>query len=365
LRRSHAGSAGNVARAGVEASSVARRDVCFDPASLASWRRLNGAVLEYARQWTWIRDASRVAREILRPGSHELIVSCGPPHLVHELARRLGRSVGLPCVLDLRDPWSLNQRVPAWQASPFHFWVAERLERRAVLGAALVVMNTEPARDAMRARYPSASERIIAVPNGVDDPPLAAPPDRARFVIAYAGTIYLDRSPEMLFRAARRVVDALALAPGGFALEFMGHMGDIDGRSLDDMTRDAGVKDYVRFHPPGSLADVERFLARASVLVSLPQDSDLAIPSKVFDYLRYPAWLLALAGPTSATAQLLRGSEAHVVDPEDLDSLTRVLTSLVEAHRAGVRPSRPAGDAQLTRRHQADRLFAAIDHVLG
>jgi len=50
--------------------------------------------------------------------------------------------------------------------------LAARYERRAVADAALVVMNTEPARRAMQVAYPTAPERIIAVMNSHDDQPV-------------------------------------------------------------------------------------------------------------------------------------------------------------------------------------------------
>ena len=93
------------------------------------------------------------------------------------------------------------------------------------------------------------------------------------------------------------------------------------------------------------------------MLVVLPQDSDMAIPAKVFDYMRYDAWLLALADHGSAVEQLLRASQADVVAPDALETLSALLqvryiqhlrnlhrtTGVAAAHRlhcAGERRSR-------------------------
>jgi hypothetical protein len=100
------------------------------------------------------------------------------------------------------------------------------------------------------------------------------------------------------------------------------------------------------------------------VLVSLPQDSHMAIPSKVFEYMRYEAWLLALAEPASATAALLRDTAADVVRPGDMDALADVLRRRYLDFREGRRPARIASDPRFSRRAQAERLFAAIDGVL-
>ena len=101
------------------------------------------------------------------------------------------------------------------------------------------------------------------------------------------------------------------------------------------------------------------------MLVSLPQDSHLAIPSKVFEYMRYEAFMLALAEPQSATAQLLRDTPADVVRPDDVEALADVLRRRYLEHREGRRPQRIASDRRFSRRAQAERLFAAINGLLG
>ena len=101
------------------------------------------------------------------------------------------------------------------------------------------------------------------------------------------------------------------------------------------------------------------------MLAVLPQDSDLAIPAKVFDYLRYNAWLLALAEPSSATAQLLNGTGADLVMPDDVTGITAVLRERYLEFTLGRRAPALAGIPRLTRRHQAGVLFGAIEAITG
>jgi hypothetical protein len=343
---------------------IPRDEVRFEPLSRASWKRAHGALIEHGHAASWGRHARRVGRRLLASGTHELIVSCGPPHIAHETARRLARASGLSFAMDLRDPWASVDGALEYYASPLWFRIAERLEAHAVSEAALVVMNTEPARDVMRERYPERAADIIAVPNGFDDEPSPEPTHGHRFLIAYAGTVYIDRSPENLLQATQRVIDRLDLGPHDIGVELMGQMGAINGRSVEQMARDAGVEAYVRTHPPGTLAEVERFMAAAAVAVSLPQAVPQAIPSKIFDYMRFPAHLLVLATPDNAAARLLRGSSAHVVDPANVEGLARLIQQLYTDYRAGRRPEPMTQYAEFSRRHRADQLFSALDSVL-
>jgi hypothetical protein len=227
-------------------------------------------------------------------------------------------------------------------------------------------MNTEPARRAMAARHPMAAGRINAVTNGFDDDEAVPTALRdSRFLIAFAGSVYLDRSPHVLFEAAGRVVRELNLSPAEFGIELMGHhITGAEGKPIWAMADRAGIKTFLQLHPPGTRQQAAEFLAHATMLVNLAQDSHLAIPSKIFEYMRYDAWLLALAEPESATELLLRETEADVVSPDDIESLAEVLRLRYAEHVAGRRAEPIARVLRFGRRAQADLLFDAIEQQI-
>jgi hypothetical protein len=101
------------------------------------------------------------------------------------------------------------------------------------------------------------------------------------------------------------------------------------------------------------------------MLAILPQDSDMAIPAKVFDYMRYDAWLLVLAEHGSATEQLLRASGADIVAPDSVDTLAALLHLRYIQHQRGERPARLSVNELYSRRTQADRLFTAVEALTG
>jgi hypothetical protein len=320
------------------------------------------AYIESATMGMWASDAAEVAAAVVGP-EHRVVVSSGPPHMAHVGAAAVARRASLPHVVDLRDPWSQVQRVSADVASPLYFALAEKHERAVLAEADLVTTNTEPARRALAGLYPEAAERIITVMNGSDDDPLPAPSRGGAFVIAYAGTIYLDRDPRPLFRAAGRVVRELGLTPDDFGLRFIGEVDHFAGVPLLDMAREAGVEAFVAHGPPRPRREAMQFLAEAAMLVSLPQDSDMAIPAKLFEYVRFDAWLLVLAHPESATGCLLLGSTADVVRPDDEARIAAVIRCRYEEYRRGVRPGPAGADGRFGRRAQAQPLLDALDRL--
>lgn len=346
-------------------ASLTNEEMRFDPRSPRAWLRAHHARAEFAREAKWVRHAVRRAAPVVDPSVHRAVISCGPPHVMaHETARQLAKRAGLPLVLDYRDPWSLVDRLPADIASPLWRRLAVRYETRCIEEAGIVVMNTEPAARAMAERFPAHANKFIAVTNGYDDDPLPPSNLDGTFRIAYAGTLYLDRSPELLMRACARVIREENLTPDDLALELMGHVQRLGGRSVSEMAKEAGVDGFVHLHPRGTRAEAAEFLARGCMLVSLPQDAHLCIPSKIFEYMRYDAWLLVMAIRDSATAELLRGTTADVVSPEDEEELTRILSSRCREFRNGARPVPLAEDQKYSRRAQGEHFFDALNSLL-
>ena len=200
--------------------------------------------------------------------------------------------------------------------------------------------------------------------NGCDDEPVPAPRRDGQFTVAYAGSIYLDRDPRLLFRAAARVVRELRLSPADFRIALIGNIDSYGGVPISEMAREEGIGEFVECGPARPRREAMEFLAEAAVLVSLPQDSRTQVPSKVFEYMCFDAWLLALSEEGSATELLLRDTDADVVDPQDVDGIAAVLARRYRQYTGGTLPTRISGDARFSRRYQARLLLDALEECL-
>jgi hypothetical protein len=311
----------------------------------------------------WARRAAALARRIVVPGVHEAVITSAPPHTSHEAGRLVSEATGLPFVMDMRDPWSLQPWLRESIASPIWYRHAERFERGCIDRAALVVANPAPAHTALVARYPGAAAKTITVMNGSDDDPLPPHRDSDRFLIRYAGTIYLDRDPQTLFRAAAKVIASEHLEPAQFGIDILGRFADEHRVPLLGMAAQEGIAEYVTVEPPRPHKEALQFLAGATMLVIFLGSNMLALPAKVFEYVRFDSWLLALAEPGSAIAQVLEGTTADVVVPE-IDAIAAAIARRYHDFRAGIRPQRVARDDRFSRATQARILLDAIERLI-
>jgi glycosyltransferase involved in cell wall biosynthesis len=331
---------------------------------LGCLRRAYNAWIYYHEQRIWATKAAAMGIQVVDTHRHKIIISCGPPHMAHEAARLISKRTDRPFVIDLRDPWRLIERLATNIESPIWHWLAQYYERRSITAATLIVMNTRPAQLAMRSTYPAKHDRIIAVMNGYDEEPLPMSKCKKRFIIAYAGTVYLDRDPRLLFKAIARIVKDMQLTPDDISIEFMGHLNSYNEESLQYVGIAEGIEGYIKIYPPGPRQAALTFLSRAAVLLSLPQDSHMAIPSKIFEYMQFDAWILAIADRDSATELLLRDIDADVVPTDDINALISVLTARFQQFRSGQRPQKLSTNISFSRREQGRLLFDAIDTSL-
>ncbi len=330
------------------------------PAPNGARRVLNAfhAWREYAVVHRWAHRAAVAGRMVFDPAVHRWVISSGPPHMSHEGGRLLAEWTGLPFMADFRDAWRFQEWVPlgpAWRR------LATKFETQAVNQGALTVVTAEPVRALMQRAYPGA--RIVTITNGIDDDPLPAIPPRARFIVGYPGTVYVGRDPAPLFEAVANLVRRFGLTAGELGLEFMGFSDPGVEGSLRRLATLHGLEPFLEIRPGGPRPQALEFMATCSVLVALQQGSDLAIPAKVFECMRFPAWLLVLAGAGSATSQLLAGTGADVLDPGDTPGIQSALAARFEAFRTGVRPAPLGNDERFARRYQAGLLMEAMDSV--
>ena len=319
--------------------------------------------LMLAREESWARAAARCALDLAHGRRYAVVISSGPPHMAHAAARMVARRIKAPLVVDMRDPWSLVERHHPDVAGGVWTFLTGRHERRVLADAAIVTLNTEVSKRAMAEHYPAMAGRFEVVRNGADDEQLPAVRRDSVFRIRFAGSIYLDRDPRLVFRAASRVIKELSLSPGDFMMEFVGHVGSYAGTSVLEIADQEGIAGYVTVGGLLPRAEALRFLAGATMLLSLPQDSDFAIPAKIYEYASMKAWMLVLASTHSATAQVLQGTDAYVVDPADVDGMAEAIRDRYQAFVNGVMPSAAGADGRFDRRVQSGKLMDLIGKI--
>jgi glycosyltransferase involved in cell wall biosynthesis len=331
-------------------------------ADAPTWRRAFRTRMVFMLGDALARRATELGTALARSVPYDVVVSSGPPHAAHSAASAIAAHTGLPFVMDMRDPWSDDTAMPEELRSSAWQKIARAHEDHCVGSAAAVVVTSE-AHEALQVRkYPFLKMRVRTVMNGADVDPIPKSRLGNRFLVAFAGMIYLGRDPRVLFRAAARVARETGARPDQFAVEFMGDDA-CNGVPLTTIAEEAGLVEHFKAHGFRPRREALDLLSQAAVLVSLPLRTTMTLPAKLFEYMRFDAWLLALAEEGSATAALLRGTGADVVEPDDEARIAEVLRARFDEFRAGRRPVALNHDGRFDRAVQSGRMFALLEEV--
>lgn len=302
-----------------------------------------------------------VREGVRQAGPGTVVYTSGPPHsahltgwLIHLLTRR-------PLVMEYRDPWTGNHKVP-WIRTAFTDAIDRWLERRCLASARLTVAVSEGIAHTVR-RWAPPSRRIEIIRNGIDE----RAPGSANGAISgrpirllHLGTIYHGRDPRPLLRSMARLANERHRE---IELVFVGRARWFGTESIEGLAHELGLATQVRFQDWVPRAEGVRLAAEADALVLLAQEQPLQVPNKLYEYFGTGKPILAYVDRDGDCDRMLRAVGGHyVVTNTDPDDGEPVLAKLIDDLRAGTIPTR---DDRLLGEWTSERQMAALVEAVG
>ena len=295
---------------------------------LGLWARAN-VFLPDARVG-WAPFAARAARQIVRAGRADAVLTSGPPHSTHLVGlalRRLLADRGVPWYRRLPRPVDRHQLLrrapdvpprPCVRRGPGAACAPVRRRRRD--GQPDVGARAGGEGRARAGRRPRDPERVR--PRGLRGargegeggtrerprPPRAAPPRPGAFTLVHVGSLYGSRNPETLWAAVAALRERGGPQTGGAGRLRIRLVGRVDGAiraSLDryglgEVIDEAGVVTHAEAVAEMAAADL-LFLSIEPVA-----NADGILTGKLYEYLASGRPVLALGPPDGDAARLLR-----------------------------------------------------------
>jgi glycosyltransferase involved in cell wall biosynthesis len=299
-------------------------------------------------------------------GPIDAIVSSGPPHSVHLIARTLSRRTAIPWVADFRDPWVDINYAEELPRSVLARWIDQAFES-SVLRQASRVTTVSPSWARLLSDKPAGGQPVEVIHNGFDEedfPPGDAALDPGRFFLSHIGSLYASRNPVALWEALSKL-DSAGKIP---ALMFR-VAGSIDPgieRSLDEwgLRKMAQVEGYI------SHEEAVRMMRSSHLqLLSIehfPAERGM-ITGKLYEYLAAGRPVLALGPAGGDAAELLRATGGGTLFRRDAVS---DIANEIERHYLAWAAGRPLGGASMeaiapfSRKRQTERLAAVLEEGL-
>ncbi len=311
----------------------------------------------------WLPWAVREGVRIAKKEKVQLILASGPPFTGYLVAKKVSRRTGIPWVADFRDPWVGHYYLKP--QTSVHGWLTERLEASVIRDADAVVSVAPQTTYDFVERYPAEKDKFTTIMNGYDSNDFPAQPRASqKFLVAYMGSFYEQRNPRVFLRA---VSELMAEEPGfadDLAIKFIGATDPLTLRLIEESAAREKVE-LTGYRPHEEC--LEMFLeARVLLFITDPQESQLHLAGKIFEYLAAGRPILALTGPGTAGELVRQTNTGQVVDPGDTGAVKEALVGLYRDFQAGVDSHRPNREELLKheRKTQTGELAKVFEKVM-
>ena len=299
---------------------------------LSRWVRATFFIPDARRYWK--RPALAEAEKILRSEKIDLILSSAPPYTCHLIGMTLKRRHAVPWIADFRDSWV------GWLSTPTRWWLPDRidrhLERSVLMHADRIVSVSNGVKKDLLSRNPKIpADKWSIIPNGYDGSDfdgITSTPQRDRFVLTYAGSLYGKRNPSTVLKAAESLIANHPEFREKLLIRFVGR---VDPQYLDAFRKLGDAFEHVPYVPHRESLG---HLLNASALLLVIDDAASAssiVTGKLYEYLRAAKPILAVA-PGGEAADLIRGLGAgRVVSPDDPAAVEKTLLDWMRLWEAG------------------------------
>jgi len=317
------------------------------------------------RHLAWYARAT-VARAI-RERKPDVILTSGPPHVVHFLGWDAKKRFRLPWVVDCRDPWvtTSDVRPPTGMKAVYErFW-----ERRVFARADAIVTNAPHAREktgrgAARATPPASTPSPTATTRTSSPPRRPAPP--ARSASSTPAKLYAGRDP-------RPILDAVAgIVPGSvppFRFEFLGRTEYAKGADLAAEARLRGLSESIVCRGQVTYRQTLDEMAGADVLLLMDTlNRHIGVPAKLYEYLGAGRPVLATGESGGDLAAVLgqSGVPFRIARPDDPAAIRSAVVDLVNGvANHSLPPVCDDSRLRFTREALAGRLARLFDSLRG
>jgi len=285
--------------------------------------------------WTWIFDATRISRKIIKSNQIDAIYSTSPIHTAHLIALILKRIFNKPWVADFRDPWmggTFRLESYNWYRSKIESW----MEKQVIINCDKLICNTNFMEDDFLSRYPDLSrDKLTVIPNGYDEKDfhniVVEKKNDKRMTFIHMGEVYSNiRSPLNFLKTVKQVLEKNTKIRKRILIRFIGGGPYLFSKEFSKVIRELKIKDYIEIvdHVPHS--ECINLLSQSDVLLLLQQSKKayMQIPAKTYEYLRAGKPILAICDD-GATADLIKGLDACLLVKDRSEEIGTAILELL------------------------------------
>ncbi len=260
----------------------------------------------------WIKPSVRFLSEYLKQNPVDAIISSGPPHTTHLIARGVKRKTNLPWIADFRDPWTqidfYEQLMLTSVADAKH----KRLERSVLKEADKVItVSWNWAKDLEAI----GKRKIEIITNGFDEDDFSAAGSTqsdTKFSMSHIGSLNGDRNAENFWVALKELCNDDAQFKTDLIIRLIGKNDFSVYQSIEQngLNKQLEKIEYIPHSETG------KYQQRSSVLLLFLNNTPNVlgiIPGKLFEYLAARRPILIIGNSNGDSARIVTETNAGAI----------------------------------------------------
>ncbi len=308
----------------------------------------------------WIRPSVKYLTTYLKSNPVDIIISTGPPHSMHLIARKLKKKLNIPWLADFRDPWT---NIDFYKDLKLTCWADKKHKKQEQLiikeaDSLIVVGNT------LKKEYQNmGANNVSVITNGYDqddyiDDDICL--DK-KFSIMHAGTITFSRNPTEFWPVLFELVNEHPDFAEDLEIKLIGK---IDLSVNENITR-LGLEKFVVKTNYLSHKEVIREQKKSHVLF-LPINNTFnakgIITGKLFEYLAAGRPILGIGPADGDAAEIINDTKAGLISGfGDNNKLKNNILALYQNYKKGKLQIRSGDFSKYSRKNLTENLVELLN----
>lgn len=265
---------------------------------ISLWIRLNLFIPD--ARLGWYPFAVKACRELFSKERFDYILSFGPPHSTHLIAKKVSKEFNIPFVPVLIDPWVDIAYYKGHSRSRLTLLLDNYFERTTLTAAKHCVFVTEFMRKDYISKYPAIANKSSVIHWGFNEDMFEEikPTKKSDDVLTlvHAGNIFDFQNPQRLWTALQSLLNK----GKKIQIKFVGTVSPAIVKSIQESGLNE-VTEYLGFLPYKAMLAV---LTSADFLLVCPSEKR-HVPGKLFEYLRIGRPILAIGDENQEVREII------------------------------------------------------------
>ena len=298
--------------------------------NLSVWLRGNLFIPD-ARCW-WIKPSVKYLTRYLKEHPVDAIISTGPPHSMHLIARALHKKFNIPWVADFRDPWTDIDFYKDLKLTRYADRKHHRLENQVLTEATRVVTVGW---DCAKGLESHGAKDVIVITNGYDfDCPILETDENlsqrqqetSLFTMSHIGIIGANRNPETFWQAIAELDLSIKIRL----------IGQVDNSVLESIKRN-NIEKYVEiisYIPHNQVIEEQKKSDVLLLFVNNTPNAKGILTGKLFEYMASGRPILCIGPENGDSARILNETQTGVtIGFDDKEKMKSVILDLYKKYQ--------------------------------